>query len=702
MKTKLFNLLAVLALTAASSLAIPASADGAYRIGFNLNTGVNQARIGAVVEQDSPADAMTAAEMVCNMQVANGGGASQFVPECGHDDAASAPPNDDMNRGAKLLPAQSFDNACIVAVFAPLSNGGHRNLGIGIAGNCEQARTDARANCIRGDCSTAPEISLNTAGALYLIDGEATACPLGQYAESMDNTDALNCLPAMMDEHCEQNDVDFPINNAPGECIPRCDTNATYTGEFPTGTCVCNDSEGYSGDGLSCTQIDCGDNSMPTSGTTCMCEENFAGADGMNCMACTENASPNENRTACECDSGFEGDGTTACTAIDCGEDSQLQADGKTCMCDANHISPSGEGRDCIFDADSCGSNSSPQTDDDGNTMCVCAANYSGEDNGMNCQLDEIPADKGFTFDGETGIGKTAAAPIVVAFAQATSVAIAIMPTLTVDLTYTEIGDSELDVTPAGVVSFAPDITTVTAGMYSIFIAAAETGNTDNTVATISLYLSVSSAGGGIGEIVSGRSSSSKIALGIASSAAVLMALYFISDVAYDNMHWTPSYAFTNNNGNVSYSLGSRWTATADNWRFYWQQRIGDGEFVYGSGMRYSGKIFAAAMNSESNADKTDWALALSASKSLGMWNLGGGYNFDMEVSDTETDTQNRLNLSADVAIDGWQLSAAATHESQNRLNVAARYTVDKWILSANANTDGDEAAARINYSYRF
>ena len=701
MKTKLFNLLAVLALTAASSLAIPASADGAYRIGFNLNTGVNQARIGAVVEQDSPADAMTAAEMVCNMQVANGGGASQFVPECGHDDAASAPPNDDMNRGAKLLPAQSFDNACIVAVFAPLSNGGHRNLGIGIAGNCEQARTDARANCIRGDCSTAPEISLNTAGALYLIDGEATACPLGQYAESTDNTDALNCLPATMPEHCEQNDDDFPINNADGECIPRCDTNATYTGEFPTGTCVCNDSEGYSGDGLSCTQIDCGDNSMPTSGTTCMCEENFAGADGMNCMACTvDNASPNENRTACECDSGFEGDGTTACTAIDCGDDSELQEDGKTCMCDANHISPSGEGRDCIFDADSCGSNSSPQTDDDGNTMCVCAANYSGED-GKNCQLAEIPA-ADFIFVGESGnTGKTATTPIVVAFAETTNSAITLMSPLSVDLTYTRTGESDEElIISDNVVSFNDSIS-VTAGMYSIFIAAAE-ANTDNTVATISLYFSVSSAGGGIGEIVSGRSSSSKIALGIASSAAVLMALYFISDVAYDNMHWTPSYAFNQNNGNVSYSVGSRWTATADNWRFYWQQSVGDGEFVYGSGMRYSDGIFAAAMNSESNTDKTDWALALSATKSLGMWNLGGGYNFDIEVSDTETDTKNRLNLSADVVVDGWQLSAAATHESQNRLNIAARYKVDKWILSATANTDGKETAARINYSYRF
>ena len=698
MKTKLFNLLAVLALTAASSLAIPASADGAYRIGFNqLDSGNHQARVGAVVNLDSSTVVMAAEEECDARLLAGPGNTSPFAPECAQDPQAV---NGQSERADAQLPAEEFEEACIVAVVS--GTGNHRTIGVGIAANCVLARTAAVMAC--PNCNENSDVApLNTDGALYLIDGDtATACPLGQYAESMDNTDALNCLPAMMDEHCEQNDVDFPVNNGVGECIPRCDTNATYTGEFPTGTCVCNDSEGYSGDGLSCTQIDCGDNSMPTSGTTCMCEENFAGADGMNCMACTvDNASPNENRTACECDSGFEGDGTTACTAIDCGDDSELQADGKTCMCDANHISPSGEGRDCIFDADSCGSNSSPQTDDDGNTMCVCAANYSGED-GKNCQLAEIPA-ADFIFVGETGnTGKTATTPIVVAFAETTNSAITLMSSLTVDLTYTkDSGDDELIITD-NVVSFNDSIS-VTAGMYSIFVAAAEADTAPaNIVATISLYFSVSSAGGGIGEIVSGRSSSSKIALGIASSAAVLMALYFISDVAYDNMHWTPSYAFSQNNGNVSYSVGSRWTATADNWRFYWQQRIGDGEFVYGSGMRYSGKILAATMNSESNADKTDWDVALSANKSLGKWNLGGGYNFDIEVSDTETDTQNRLNLSADVAVDGWQLSAAATHESQNRLNIAARYTVDKWILSANANTDGDEAAARINYSYRF
>ena len=686
MKTKIFNLLAVLALTAASSLAIPASADGAYRIGFNTGT-PNYVLIGAVVSVSASVAEAMAQQACLDQQAAQPGVSSGGTnsPQC------NVNPN---TLDATKFPATDvkFKNQCIVAVR--VSGSGFHRLGIGVADNCQAARTEAHNDCNFCDDST-PETTLNDDDALYLIDGDMTrvCSDATHYDFSLDGrvsvaTDGIDCRTPETNGECETINMATPI---------LIDGNCAATCEDP------DNEEANDADGVGCrSTIDCGDNSgLITGTTTCMCEENFAGADGMNCMACTvDNASPNENRTACECDSGFEGDGTTACTAIDCGDDSQLQADGKTCMCDANHISPSGEGRDCIFDADSCGSNSSPQTDDDGNTMCVCAANYSGED-GKNCQLAEIPA-ADFIFVGESGnTGKTATTPIVVAFAETTNSAITLMSSLTVDLTYTkDSGDDELIITD-NVVSFNDSIS-VTAGMYSIFVAAAEADTAPaNIVATISLYFSVSSAGG-IGEIVSGRSSSSKIALGIASSAAVLMALYFISDVAYDNMHWTPSYAFTNNNGNVSYSLGSRWTATADKWRFYWQQRIGDGEFVYGSGMRYSGKILAATMNSESNADKTDWALALSATKSLGKWNLGGGYNFDIEVSDTETDTQNRLNLSADVAVDGWQLSAAATHESQNRLNIAARYTVDKWILSANANTDGDEAAARINYSYRF
>ena len=211
------------------------------------------------------------------------------------------------------------------------------------------------------------------------------------------------------------------------------------------------------------------------------------------------------------------------------------------------------------------------------------------------------------------------------------------------------------------------------------------------------------------GPIPSVRSESSKLALGIGAGLAAFMLFYVVADYptkADDIVIYEPSYSFQHNNGNMQYSLGGRWTAAADNWRFYWQTRQdgGDngGQFHYGSGMQYHNGIFLAALNSHSDEEQTAMDVSFSAAKSAGLWQLGGRYNFDLQSTDTQIDTQNRVDISADYTFGGWLLSAAARHDTDNRLNVAASYVVDKWILAANANTDGDGATAKINYSYRF
>ena len=163
--------------------------------------------------------------------------------------------------------------------------------------------------------------------------------------------------------------------------------------------------------------------------------------------------------------------------------------------------------------------------------------------------------------------------------------------------------------------------------------------------------------------------------IGLGIGAIVLGLYYFVNE--HDLIVYEPGYSFSGYNDNLSYSLHNRWTATTDNWRFYWQANQTNDKFIYGSGMRYNNGILSAAMNSESEKDKTALDVDLSANKTVGLWNLGGGVNFDMAISATDTDTQNRLNAKI-------------------------RYKMDKWILSANANTDGKKAAARINYIYRF
>ena len=170
------------------------------------------------------------------------------------------------------------------------------------------------------------------------------------------------------------------------------------------------------------------------------------------------------------------------------------------------------------------------------------------------------------------------------------------------------------------------------------------------------------------------------ILLGVSALAVWAFYTAYVADAGA--ISWTPSYAFNNNNGNISYSVGSRWTAAANNWRFYWQtaQSGGnaDGGLGYGSGMHYNSGIFSARFDSIGNSDTADWDLSLSAQKTSGLWHVGGGYNF------------------------GLQLSAEDETDTQNNVNIAARYSLDKWLLSATANTDGDTTAAKVNYSYRF
>ena len=150
------------------------------------------------------------------------------------------------------------------------------------------------------------------------------------------------------------------------------------------------------------------------------------------------------------------------------------------------------------------------------------------------------------------------------------------------------------------------------------------------------------------------------------------------SDERDSELNWTPSYAFNTNNGNVSYSVGSRWTAKTENFGYYWQTaKTGSGDIRYSSGIGYNNGIMQANIDSEGTREDTDIDLSISAQKTWGLWNIGGGYRIDTRLTPTESKTRNRLNLTA-------------------------KYKIDQWILSATANTTGKKSTARINYSYRF
>ena len=309
----------------------------------------------------------------------------------------------------------------------------------------------------------------------------------------------------------------------------------------------------------------------------------------------------------------------------------------------------------------------------------------------------------------------------------------------------------QLTVEPtSGVVSFIPEVVDI--GVYTIIIRVLDNGESgggnssvavanqnvlaaagDTTLLTIYITVAAVVVGPPSGVTIVTPRDKVKIetnkVVGIAAGAVVAVAYWYFSNInnkADASVSWKPSYAFRNDDGNMYYSVGSRWNAAADNWRFYWQTSATGGsgarEFTYGSGLKYDDGTFAAALNSHSDSDMTDLDLALSATKTAGAWRLDGGYDLDMQISATATDTQNEFNIGALYtweqwnigglyASDRWNLAVRYTVANQwnlaaryslNNWNIAAQYTLDKWILSANATMNGDTATGRIIYSYRF
>ena len=309
----------------------------------------------------------------------------------------------------------------------------------------------------------------------------------------------------------------------------------------------------------------------------------------------------------------------------------------------------------------------------------------------------------------------------------------------------------QLTVEPtSGVVSFIPEVVDI--GVYTIIIRVLDNGESggssagvaaanqnvlaaagDTTLLTIYITVAAVVVGPPSGVTIVTPRDKVKIetnkVVGIAAGAVVAVAYWYFSNInnkADASVSWKPSYAFRNDDGNMYYSVGSRWNAAADNWRFYWQTSATGGngarEFTYGSGLKYNDGTFAAALDSHSDSDMTDLDLALSATKTAGAWRLDGGYDLDMQISATETDTQNEFNIGALYtweqwnigglyASDRWNLAVRYTVANQwnlaaryslNNWNIAAQYTLDKWILSANATMNGDTATGRIIYSYRF
>lgn len=173
------------------------------------------------------------------------------------------------------------------------------------------------------------------------------------------------------------------------ECMTQtdnCDENATCTNTIGSFTCECN--AGWEGNGTTCTDID-------------ECTEGTDNCDSL--AACTNTP----GSFTCECPSGYDGDGTTdgtGCTDIDeCADETDdcvagatcTNTDGGfTCACPDGfsgdgHMGGTGctDNDECATMADTCDENASC-TNTNGGFTCACNDGYTGD--GMTCSdIDE-------------------------------------------------------------------------------------------------------------------------------------------------------------------------------------------------------------------------------------------------------------------------------------------------------------------------
>ena len=214
---------------------------------------------------------------------------------------------------------------------------------------------------------------------------------------------------------CSSGNCDNEIcADAPG-CVDDndCDANASCQDVAGNMECVCD--AGYTGNGLTCSDIDectagsddCDANATCTNndgGFDCACDAGYTG-DGVTCTdvdECTDgtdNCDANATCTnevgsfSCACNAGYNGDGVT-CTAMQaCADNGDCDANATcedvggamVCICAAGY---QGDGAtctdvdECTDGTDNCDINATC-TNNDGGFDCACNAGYTGD--GVTC-----------------------------------------------------------------------------------------------------------------------------------------------------------------------------------------------------------------------------------------------------------------------------------------------------------------------------
>ena len=157
--------------------------------------------------------------------------------------------------------------------------------------------------------------------------------------------------------------------------------------------------------------------------------------------------------------------------------------------------------------------------------------------------------------------------------------------------------------------------------------------------------LAPGSGGGGGG----GGSGGAAIAIGAV--AVVGLAAWAFSGTSDEPVEtsFAPVAFYEVNDGVRHWNVGTRFNWSQGDWTAYWtatKTSANDRSFLYGTGMNWTGDIFAAKFNSRGIADEARMDFALSADKQFGLWKFSPNYRLD--YAKTEADETLRHALTAD------------------------------------------------------
>ena len=156
-----------------------------------------------------------------------------------------------------------------------------------------------------------------------------------------------------------------------------------------------------------------------------------------------------------------------------------------------------------------------------------------------------------------------------------------------------------------------------------------------------------------------GGGGSGGAAIAIGAIAVVGLAAWAFSGTSDEPVEtsFAPVAFYEVNDGIRHWNVGTRFNWSQGDWTAYWtatKTSADDRSFLYGTGMNWTGDIFAAKFNSRGIADEARMDFALSADKQFGLWKFSPNYRLDYAKTEADETLLHALTADAVWKSDKW------------------------------------------------